>query len=315
MREEGKVGRGSLWWKDLKEVWASEGWGRSFEDGFEWEVGEGRAILFWEDSWLSCGALKSVFPRIFSLSVTKGAKVAELGNWIDGVWVWHFEWRRPFFEWEKPLVEQFFQLLQGAKLESEKADCWIWKAGGFHTFTVNSTYFQVRKDRVWEVSPIYSKLWRCKALPSALVTAWRVMENKIATRVNLERRGVVVENLVCGLCGKVEESSCHLFSVCEFTWRVWCLCFEWLGVSFVIHKDPLVNFQQFRLCSASDVVNDVWGAIWVGVVSGIWRHRNSVTFDRGVVDALEVFALVQVNVWSWIFAKSCCNSFTYPTRF
>jgi len=46
---------------------------------------------------LSCGALKSVFPRIFSLSVTKGAKVAELGNLIDGVWVWHFEWRRPFF--------------------------------------------------------------------------------------------------------------------------------------------------------------------------------------------------------------------------
>jgi len=74
----------------------------------------------------------------------------------------------------------------------------------------------------------------------------------------------------------------------------------------------LVNFQQFRLCSASDVVNDVWGTIWVDVVSEIWRHRISVTFDRGVVDALEVFALVQVNVGSWIFAKSCCNSFTYP---
>ena len=78
---------------------------------------------------------------------------------------------------------------------------------GFHTFMVNSAYFQVRKDRVGEVSSVYSKLWRCKALPSALVTAWRVMENKIATRVNLERRGVVVENLVCGLCGKVEELS------------------------------------------------------------------------------------------------------------
>jgi len=26
----------------LKEVWSSEGWGRSFEDSFEWKVGEGR---------------------------------------------------------------------------------------------------------------------------------------------------------------------------------------------------------------------------------------------------------------------------------
>ena len=35
LREEGKSCRSSLWWKDLKVVWASEGWGRSFEDGFK----------------------------------------------------------------------------------------------------------------------------------------------------------------------------------------------------------------------------------------------------------------------------------------
>jgi len=31
----------------------------------------------------------------------------------------------------------------------------------------------------------------------------------------------------------------------------------------------------------------------------------------GVVDALEVFVLVQVKVWSWIYAKSHCASFGY----
>ena len=141
LREEGKTSKGSLWWKDLKEVWASESWGRSFEDGLKWKVGEGRGISFWEDIWLSCGALKGVFPRLFSLSLSKVAKVVELGNWIDGVWVWHFEWRRPFFEWEKSLVEEFVQILHGAKLELGKTNCWIWKAGGFQTFTVNSAYF------------------------------------------------------------------------------------------------------------------------------------------------------------------------------
>ena len=37
----------------------------------------------------------------------------------------------------------------------------------------------------------FSKLWSCKAVPSALVTAWRVLENKIATRANMERQGVL----------------------------------------------------------------------------------------------------------------------------
>jgi len=32
------------------------------------------------------------------------------------------------------------------------------------------------------------------------------MENKLATRVNLSRRGVLVESSMCCLCGKEEES-------------------------------------------------------------------------------------------------------------
>jgi len=63
---------------------------------------------------------------------------------------------------------------------------------GCQTFTVNSVYVQVRKDRGGEFSPIYSKLWRCKVLAYALFTAWRVLENKIAYMVNLVRRGVAV---------------------------------------------------------------------------------------------------------------------------
>jgi len=88
LREGGKVSRGSLWWKDLKHVWDSEGWGRSFEDGIKWKVGDDKDIFFWEDSWLSYGALKGVFSRLFSLSSAKGAKVAELGHWINDVWFW-----------------------------------------------------------------------------------------------------------------------------------------------------------------------------------------------------------------------------------
>ena len=45
----GEAGNGrscSLWWKDLKEVWSSEGWGRCFEDSFEWKVGDGKDIYF-----------------------------------------------------------------------------------------------------------------------------------------------------------------------------------------------------------------------------------------------------------------------------
>ena len=85
--EEGKGKRSSLWWKDLKEVWTSEGWERSFEDGFKWKVGDGKDIYFWKDNWLNGEALKNAFPRLFSISSVKDAKLAELGFWSNGVWV------------------------------------------------------------------------------------------------------------------------------------------------------------------------------------------------------------------------------------
>jgi len=207
----GKFSKGSLWWKDLKEVWDSEDWGRSFEDGFKWKVGDGKEISFWEDIWLSCGTLKGVFPRLLSLSSAKNAKIVELGYWYNGEWVWNLDWRRSFFDWEKSLVEQLFQILQEVKLVFGEADSWVWKIEESQTFSVNSAYVQVRGVRGGGYSPVYSKLWRCKVLPSTLFTAWRLLENRIASRVNLVRRGVAVENPLCCLCGEEEESLCHLF--------------------------------------------------------------------------------------------------------
>jgi len=79
---------------------------------------------------------------------------------------------------------------------------------------------------------------------------------------------------------------------------------KWLRVSFVTHIDLAANFEQFKLSSSSNSVNEVWSTIWVGVVSELWYHRNFVIFNRGVADALEVFTLMQIKVWSWISAKT-----------
>jgi len=92
--EEGISHRNSLWWKDLKKVWTSEGWGRSFEEGFKWKVGDGNDISLWKDCWLGDDALKRVFPRLrlYSICSDKEAKMVEFGYWANSVWVWQLVW-------------------------------------------------------------------------------------------------------------------------------------------------------------------------------------------------------------------------------
>jgi len=87
---------------------------------------------------------------------------------------------------------------------------------------------------------------------------------------------------------------------CSFSWLVWSHCFGF-GVSLVFHNDYVSKILQFRMSNVSCPVNDIWSAIWVGVVSEIWKHRNNVIFKRGVADASEVFVMVQVKVCLGVF--------------
>ena len=83
------------------------------------------------------------------------------------------------------------------------------------------------------------------------------------------------------LCGKEEELYRHLFFNCDFVWRVWCLCFEWLRLSFVSHNDPKSNFAQFRMNTLFDLINEVWNTIWVGGRGGNMKSQKFYYFQQG----------------------------------
>jgi len=88
------------------------------------------------------------------------------------------------------MAEQLSQLLLGVGVALGESDRWIWKVGGLQSFTVSSAYNLVKKDNEADPLSVFSKLWRCKSVPTAVLMAWRVLENKFATKVNLSRRGM-----------------------------------------------------------------------------------------------------------------------------
>ena len=63
--------------------------------------------------------------------------------------------------------------------------------------------------------------WKIKALPSTQITAWKVLVNSIASKANLERRGIVVNNNLCCFCEVEVETTRHLFCDCRNVWLVW----------------------------------------------------------------------------------------------
>jgi len=76
-------------------------------------IGNGLNTKFWHDPWAGIDSLRVIFPKLFSLSNQKEAKVGELWELIDGVQAWSLEWRRNLLVWENIILEDFFQSLEG----------------------------------------------------------------------------------------------------------------------------------------------------------------------------------------------------------
>jgi len=51
-----------------------------------WKLGCGDKIKFWEDVWIGNCNLKTLFPRLYSLSLNQGQKVEEVGVWEESGW-------------------------------------------------------------------------------------------------------------------------------------------------------------------------------------------------------------------------------------
>lgn len=69
-----------------------------FSESIKKEAGCGSDTSFWHESWVGEGSLlKTTFPRLYSLSENKVAKVAEMGSRQEGQWVLVLSLRRNFF--------------------------------------------------------------------------------------------------------------------------------------------------------------------------------------------------------------------------
>ena len=107
----------------------------------------------------------------------------------------------------------------------------------------------------------FKLLWSLSDAPLAIVGEWRILLDRLPTRLNLVRRGVQLANSLCPLCQDGVESTDHLFNTCSVVQQVWDKCDRWIGKVGVRHQATYVNFQNFCLLGQRLNVNRVWKGV------------------------------------------------------
>ncbi|XP_068504213.1 uncharacterized protein [Phaseolus vulgaris] len=241
--------------------------------------------------------------RLFSLSLDQGNRVGEIGSWEGSEWRWRLRWRRERFVWETVQGEELYRLISAGSIKREDKDKQIWKGDAIGGFSVKSAYDCLGNIEEGQVKGILYHLWSTKAFPNVLTTAWRILLDKMPTRSGLSRRGVLVSHIGCEMCRAIEKTSQHLFFECAIAQRVWYLCFRWIGILGVQHKDLKVHFESFDLVHLNSKQNQLWKGMWVAIVNGIWEQKNTVIFKQGVLDAEEIFQMAQLRVKGSLMKK------------
>ena len=130
----------SWWWKDLTKICGEGVEDGRFQKAIGWKVGNRARVRFWEDVWLGNECLRSVYPRLFSLSLDQGKRVGEVGVWEETTWQWNLNWRRGRFQWETDMEDDLLSRLSTGAVWKDSLDQLLWKGDQKGMFSVKSAY-------------------------------------------------------------------------------------------------------------------------------------------------------------------------------
>ncbi|KAM0043381.1 putative reverse transcriptase zinc-binding domain-containing protein [Helianthus debilis subsp. tardiflorus] len=243
------------------------------------ERGNGCKTKFWTDVWAGERTLRERFPAVYSLAKKKDIKVSECAKRINNTDMWEWVWHRGAREIQER--EQYAELLQTLK-EYKLKECedkWRWRTEPDEELTVSLLRKEITKACLTENDTAW-KFWNRWVPPKINLFVWRAIKNRIPVKVELKRRGIVIDDQICSRCGKEDESAEHLLLKCVLARATWWNVMVWLKLSICERYNSIEElFQQIQDCSGSSDWKKLITAIVMITLWQIWKGRNNLIFN------------------------------------
>ncbi|GJR74707.1 RNA-directed DNA polymerase, eukaryota [Tanacetum coccineum] len=215
----------SNWCSILKEMQMLKAKGFDFLSLCNKRVGDGNNTSFWLDTWRGDSALCDSFPRMFALEMEKNCMVAtKMAAPVDA------SFRRSVRGGiELVQFNELRAILESVSL-SHSLDRWICNASSDGSFRVKDIRNLI--DDLILPSGSGPTKWM-KYVPIKInIFVWRARRDCLPTRVNLMRRGVVMESTDCPICGLVEEDAHHILLQCDLAHSVLRRICRWWDIDW-----------------------------------------------------------------------------------
>nr|GEY03364.1 RNA-directed DNA polymerase, eukaryota, reverse transcriptase zinc-binding domain protein [Tanacetum cinerariifolium] len=114
---------------------------------------------------------------------------------------------------------------------ADMMDRWFWALEGSGEFTITAVRKMIDDFMLPDVS--FKTRW-IKAVPIKVnVHAWKVKLDGLPTRLNISRKGIDIESILCSMCGKAVESTSRIFFTCQMSKEILRKIFRWWDIDYM----------------------------------------------------------------------------------
>ncbi|GJV19306.1 RNA-directed DNA polymerase, eukaryota, reverse transcriptase zinc-binding domain protein [Tanacetum coccineum] len=268
-----KTEGGGLWARVIKsihEIGAEiEGVGVHFTSLCVGVLGDGRDIRFWEDRW----------------------------NWA-------WEWNRTISGRMCKEYGVLIEVLHSVVVSNSCRDRWRWMLDEDGDFKVKTLTSLIEEKILQGDSGGVDTIWN-KLVPNKVnIFVWRVRKGRFSVRVELDRRGIDLDSVLCTSCINSVGSCAHCLVTCDFAMSVWSKLFNWwkVGNANIVSVDDILTHSGN--VSIPTTLSYVWQAvIWTSSYF-IWKDRNARVFGNKISSVNKILQDIQFKSFEWIVRRS-----------
>ncbi|GJZ59590.1 RNA-directed DNA polymerase, eukaryota, reverse transcriptase zinc-binding domain protein [Tanacetum coccineum] len=144
------------------------------------------------------------------------------------------------------------------------------------------------------------KLWN-KLVPKKVnIFIWRALRGIIPVRVELDKRGVDLDSILCPSCDNIVETCAYCLITCDLAMSVWVKIFNWWNVGIVNAFTIDEVFSSNGNINVPYYYSHVWKAVIWTTGYFIWRERNACVFSKKVSSTNKMVQDIQLKSFEWI---------------
>nr|GEY11911.1 RNA-directed DNA polymerase, eukaryota [Tanacetum cinerariifolium] len=143
------------------------------------------------------------------------------------------------------------------------------------------------------------------------VFLWRLSINRLPSRVNLDRKGIDVDSLLCPICRLDVETVNHFFFNCDMAKDLWALVAKWWELDVSLCSNILDWYSWLdgvRLTSMSrSILEGVGGTLmWT-----IWFFRNKLIFSSTPPKKASLWDFIVAQSFLWFSSRNPKNKISW----